>query len=112
MQWEVTAGAAYQHTVFDSGGVASEVAALLGTEIDFDFETFDWDNQYRIQLVPTDFGQTSHHLESVLSFDIWGPLDLDVTFVWDRINSPEPDAGGVRPESDDVRLSVGLGLDF
>ena len=45
-------------------------------------------------------------------WSIWGPLDIDISFIWDRVNKPEPDATGVRPKSDDVRLTLGLGLDF
>lgn len=112
VEWEVTGGGAYQRTVYSTTGDASDFAALVGTEVDFDFRSFDWDNLYRVQIVPTDPGRTSQHFESVFSLDIWGPLDLDVSFIWDRIADPEPDANGVQPESDDVRLSVGLGLDL
>jgi len=48
----------------------------------------------------------------VLSIEIWGPLDLDVTFAWDRIEKPEADSDGDVPESDDLRLTVGLALDI
>ncbi len=112
VEWDVTGGAAYQRTVYSTTGDASDFATLLGTEVDFDFRSFDWDNLYRIQIVPTDPDRTSQHFESVFSLDIWGPLDLDVSLIWDRISKPEPDANGVRPDSDDVRLSVGLGLDL
>lgn len=112
VEWEVTTGAAYQYTVFSSGGTSDDAATLVGTELDFDFDLFDWDNLYRIQIVPTDLGKTSQHFESVVSLDIWGPFDLDVSFIWDRINKPELNADGTRPKSDDFRLSVGLGLDF
>jgi putative salt-induced outer membrane protein YdiY len=112
VEWEGSLAAAFQHTNFRGGGDADDFATLIGTELDFDFDAVDWDNLYRLQVVATEIGRTSHHLESVLSFDIWGPLDLDVTFVWDRILKPETDPSGGRPKSDDVRLSVGLGLDF
>ena len=63
-------------------------------------------------LVITDLGLTSHHLLSTLSFDIWGPLDLDVSFTWDRVEQPVARDDGSVPESDDYRLSVGIGIDF
>ncbi|EAR22441.1 hypothetical protein NB231_11914 [Nitrococcus mobilis Nb-231] len=112
VDWDVKTGAAYQYTKFVSGEVAKNIAVIASTEFDFDFDVFDWDNLYRIQIVATDLGMTSHHFESVVSFDIWGPIDFDVAFIWDRIMRPEPDSDGVRPKSDDTRLSVGLGLDL
>ena len=39
-------------------------------------------------------------------------LDLDISFIWDFVNNPPPDANGVRPDSTDVRLTFGLALDF
>ena len=65
-----------------------------------------------MQLVATDLDKTNHHLESRLSVDIWGALDFDVTFNWDRIENPVADENGVRPQSDDLRISVGFGIDF
>ena len=41
-----------------------------------------------------------------------GDIDLDITFQWDRIGSPQKDASGNVPDSDDFRMSVGLGWDF
>ena len=51
-------------------------------------------------------------LESVVSVEVWGPLDLDVTAIWDRIESPPADSAGVTPQRNDLRMTVGLGLDF
>jgi hypothetical protein len=114
IEWDATLGAGYQRTDFTTAGVgpSNDAAALLGTELNFDFRAFDWDNLFRIQLIPTDLGKSNSHLQSVLSFDIWGPLDLDLSFIWDRIQDPEPDASGQTPERDDFRMTVGLGLDF
>jgi putative salt-induced outer membrane protein YdiY len=112
VEWDVTSGTAYQRTIYSNGGNDGDLAVLAGTEVDFDFDLLDWDNLYRLQIVPTDLGKTSQHFESVAAFDIWGPFDLDVSFIWDRITRPQPDADGNRPNSDDLRLSVGVGLDF
>ena len=57
-------------------------------------------------------GERPAILESVLSFDIWGPLDLKLSLIFDRIDEPVTNADGVRPESNDLRLSAGLGLSF
>ena len=39
-------------------------------------------------------------------------LDLDVSFIWDRVGKPQRDNDGDTPEKDDFRLVVGLGVDF
>ena len=116
VDWDVTLGAAYQYTRLASGvneaRVSDDFALIAGTELNFDIgPKVDLDNSYRLQLVATDFGKTSHHSESVLSVDIWGPLDLDVSFIWDRIEDPATDDGDT-PKANDFRLIVGFGLEF
>ncbi len=113
---EATAGAAYQGTNFIEVATgdkkANDAAATASTEIEFDFPRgLDWDNLYRVQLVVTDMGKTSHHAESTVSFDIWGPLELDLSFIFDRIEQPAPTATDV-PESNDYRMTVGLSLNL
>jgi len=116
VSWEVVGGAAYQSTKFievASGSLqASDVAATISTEIEFDLPRgLEWDNLYSAQVVVTDIDKTSHHAESVVAFDIWGPLELDLSFIFDRIESPAPTATDV-PASNDYRMTVGLALDL
>lgn len=47
-----------------------------------------------------------------LSVDLVGDLDLDIAFVWDRVNRPAADSGGDVPEKDDYRTTIGLGWSF
>lgn len=114
VEWEVSSGLAYQRTVFDSGASSSNDAAIIfGMDLDLEItKDLDFDNSYGLQLVATDLDKTNHHLESVFSFDIWGPIDFDVTFVWDRIESPEEEGDGSTPKSDDFRMTIGLAIDF
>jgi hypothetical protein len=35
-----------------------------------------------------------------------------VSFVWDRISSPQTESGGGTPTPDDFRLITALGVDF
>jgi putative salt-induced outer membrane protein YdiY len=117
VEWEIGGGAAYQYTDFIStltrDSTSSDVALLASTELNFDFtKDIEFDNSYQLQFVATNPGLTSHHLISSLSFDIWGPLELDVSLTWDRVEDPVTDAGGDQPESDDARLSVGITVDF
>jgi hypothetical protein len=45
-------------------------------------------------------------------FDVWGPLDFDVTTIYDRVEDPLPDSSGDTPKKDDLRLVVGLSVDL
>lgn len=115
---DVGTGLAYQYTDFDStgagqSGTANDVAASFSTTIELDpISNVEWDTSYKLLLVMTDLDNTSHHLESVVSIEVWGPLDLDITAIWDRIESPPPNSNGITPKSNDLRMTVGLGLDF
>jgi len=118
LDWEIDSGFAYQRTNQETAPVgvsptSNDAALSLGTTVALDpLDDVDWDTSYQIQLVVTDFDRTNHNLSSTLSIEIWGPFDLDVTAVWDRIFEPALDADGNRPESDDLRLTVGIGLEF
>ena len=56
--------------------------------------------------------KTSQNVSSTISFDLWGPLDLDATFQWTWVNQPTADSQGNTPEQSDFRISVGFGLDL
>jgi hypothetical protein len=117
LMWEVGGGAAYQSTAFESvasgDSTARDAAVVASAELDFDLPRgLEWDNSYQVLLVVTELGRTSHHAESTLSFDVWGPLELDVTFIFDRVEDPVPDADGEVPESNDYRYTVGLSIEF
>jgi hypothetical protein len=118
VDWEIAAGAAYQYTGYISvepgQSIAdNDAAVVFSTAVNFDLPRgIEWDNSYNLQVVVTDIDKTSHHVVSVLSFDIWGPLDFDTTFVFDRIESPVRSADGTLPVSNDYRLTVGLGFDI
>ena len=116
--WDVSAGVGYQNTIYESVAVGADssendTTVGVGTKVEFDLPRgIEWDNSYKVQLVVSDIGKTNHHAESILSFDIWGPLEFDLSFLFDRVEDPVPDAEGVSPESNDYRLTAGLALDF
>jgi hypothetical protein len=110
---ETGIGAGAQHTTFDTGNTDIDAALIYSIETEFDFPyDIDWDSKYSLQLIPTDFGKTSHHAESVFSFEIYDPIDLDFVFVWDRVESPESQEGQSQPDSNDYRLSIELAIDW
>lgn len=109
----LTIGAAGQVTA-NSGGTRSTDAALLASaELALDLpRDLDLDLRYGLQLLVTDIGRTAHSTSAVLSFEIWDPIDLDIGVYWDRIEEPEKGSDGEVPKSDDLRLTVGLGIKF
>jgi hypothetical protein len=119
--WEASIGGAYQYTLLtsevDEARSSHDFAVVARTELNLDIaKGIELDSIYRLQLIATDFGKTNHHGESELSFDVWGPVELDVQFIWDRIEEPasqvNDDGETDTPKSDDFRLLVGLSLDF
>ena len=68
--------------------------------------------EYKLQLIVPDTEQTNHHSEVTFEIELTSAIDLDVNFVWDRIEDPEQDSDGDAPDKDDLRVSVGLALEF
>jgi hypothetical protein len=115
--WRVVGGLAYQGTKYisveDGDDQESDFAIPIQTSLNLDLPNrFEWDNSYQIQIIPTDIGKTNHHVISTLSVDIWGPLDLNTTFQWDRVEQPRTGADGTTPDQNDYRITVGFELDL
>jgi putative salt-induced outer membrane protein YdiY len=118
LNWNITAGPAYQQAWFESSqpGEPTEKGAAALTF----GSRFDWDITRRIELIleyrgqytSREAGESTHHAVSTLSLELTKRFDLDVSFTWDRISNPKVGADGVQPNPDDVRLVVGLGVDF
>lgn len=106
---------AYQNTAYEdvSGEdpATNDVALTFSTELEFKLPRgIEWENDYALQVIVTDIGKTSHHLESVFSLDIGGPLDVEAAFIFDRVEKPVPRAGE-EVQSNDYRLTLGLGIE-
>jgi putative salt-induced outer membrane protein YdiY len=118
LEWNVTAGPAYQQIWFDSvetGQRETRGAAALVFTSRFDWEItprIDLILEYRGQYTSREAGETAHHGESTLSLELSRRLDLDVSLYWDRISFPKPNADGTVPKPDDFRMVLKLGVDF
>jgi hypothetical protein len=66
----------------------------------------------QMSFLDDDSGTYQHHILTTLSTDLIGELDLDVSFVWDRTQKPQPRADSSIPEKDDYWLMVGLAFEF
>ena len=117
-EWEVSAGPAYQSTVFDSvqPGQASEDKALtliLGTKFDIELNSMvDLEGSYKMTLGGETTGNYSHHSIFTVETELTDKLDFDVSLVWDRVRSPVADENNITPEQDDLRFLIGLGYDL
>lgn len=118
LEWQARIGAGYQRTRFDSVVVgdssASDNGAIVAsTTIDLDLTSrVDLILEYQIQLIAPETDQTSHHSDVTFEIKLTSALDLDISFVWDRIERPDPDSSGRRPDSNDFRTSVGLAIEY
>ena len=118
IDWSVSFGPAYQGTHFvevepDESTKESTPSFRAGTVLDLEVTSWlDYGFDYSFFLTNEATGTYNHHLVTGLEFEITSLIDFDVTFVWDRIQDPRPDADGVLPEQDDYRLIVALGFEF
>jgi len=67
---------------------------------------------YSIQIVDKEAGTYTHNFITILSNDLISDIDLGVSFVWDRIEDPQPNSEGTVPEQDDYQLIIALSYDF
>ena len=118
LEWTITAGPAYQKAWFNSSepGEPTEkgvAAFVFGSRFKWDItHRIKYIVEYRGQYTSREVGETTHHGVSTLSLELNKRFDLDVSFVWDRISNPKVGEDKVRPQPDDFRLVVGLGVDF
>ena len=116
--WAVSVGPAVQYERLDSPGPGEERedttgAVLAASNYSWDITSdveFDFDYSITAPVPETD--RYNHNFVMRFSVDLLGDLDLDVTFIWDRVNKPQLDADGNLPQADDFRTSVGLGWSF
>jgi len=117
-EWDVGGGPAYQRTQFDSveaGEGSSESTAAFVAQTHFNTEltkTVDFDFLYNFQILNEASGTYTHHMVAAFETELTRWLDLDISFVWDRIQDPQPNADGTEPKQDDFYLIVGLGIEF
>jgi putative salt-induced outer membrane protein YdiY len=118
LEWNVSTGPAYQQTWFNSvqPGEPTERAAValtFGSKFDWEITPrIDLILEYRGQYTSREVGETFHHSVSTLDLKLTKRFDLDVSFVWDRIQDPKQELGGTVPKQDDFRLILGLGVRF
>jgi len=117
-EWNVSSGPSYLSTKYvsvlpgeelevDSGSLA------LTTNVDIEINNkIDFIYKYNIQLSSEEAGGYTHHMIATFENELTSEFDLDVSFVWDRINSPTIDDRGEEPEPDDLRFVLGVSYSY
>jgi hypothetical protein len=70
------------------------------------------DALYTAQLSGDNGKDSTQHGELILSIELTKVFDVDVSWIWDRVQNPSPNEDGSIPKKDDLKLSVGIGIDF
>ena len=116
--WEFFGGIGANFVRYESvepGQPSDNTSPAVSFGTDFETELTSWmDYLFLLQVTFLDdaSGSYQHHLLTTLSTDLIGDLDLDVSFVWDRTQKPQPRADQTIPEKDDYRLMIGVGFEF
>ena len=117
-EWDISAGLGARYTKYVSvePGENSDITSpALGAGTKYDTEltkAIDLLVDYNFQIVDKDAGRYTHHFVTAVSTDLIGDVDLDISFIWDRIQDPQVDSDNVVPDKNDYQLVVGLGLEF
>jgi len=112
--WEITTGPSFLTTKYSSvlaneKSRESSFALMLGTKLDTELTSkLDFIFKYDIKASKKKSGGYSHHLIATLENDITERIDIDLSFLWDRINHPTMDSQGKLPKPDDYRIMMGV----
>ena len=116
--WNVTGGPAYRWTEYESvpagqsQGVSSP-ALVLGTYYETTLtKRLDFNGSYEVSFVNEESGKYTHHAIATFSVALTDILDFDVSFVWDRTESPQVRSDGTTPQQDDFQLLLTFGVDI
>jgi len=117
-EWYITPGLAYQYTQNVSVEAGQDTnnstpALVVGTRYDTELTNkIDFKASYRFNIVNQESGKYSHHAVAALEIELTRMLDLDLAFVWDRIQDPKPAADGRVPDQDDFYFFFGIGFEL
>ena len=117
-EWDITPGLAYQYTQNASVEAGQDTdkttpAFVLGTNYETKLtKKIKFNASYRFNIVNQESGKYTHHAMAAIEYKLTRMLDLDLSFVWDRIQDPEPAADGRVPDQDDFYFFFGIGFEL
>jgi len=118
LTWDLSGGPGYQSTTFVSvldQGDRTDGSYLLIAQSSLDYDLtadINFTMAYSLQYTNESLGRAQQNLNTGFEIDLLGELELDVSFIWDRIEEPQPLSDGSIPEKDDIRLSFGVSYEF
>lgn len=118
LEWTLSTGPGYQYTRFSTvetgqSDTAVTPAWAIGSNFKQDITSrLTFIQSWQSTFVTKEAGQYTHHTVTTLEFEIKRHLNLDVSLVWDYLNSPQVKSDGTVPQKSDTYLTVGLGLRF
>lgn len=117
-KWDVEVSVGYQFITFSSvepgeDDTKANGALGFGTHLEREFsKDVDFLIDYDLLASMDDFADNFHQMIATLSIDITDYVDLDISFIWGRVGSPQSIFGGDTPEKDDFHLTIGLGFEL
>jgi hypothetical protein len=118
LEWFLSAGPSYQYTKFETvepgqADTATTPAGVLSSNFKADItRRLTFIQTWQSTFTSKEAGEYTHHAVTTLEFEIKRHLNLDVSFVWDYLQNPQPKSDGAIPEKSDTYLTVGLGVRF
>ena len=116
--WDLRAGVGgnYLESVSVEAGEENGQWTPVGTlGMDLDVEVTSWlDYELAVSMwfLEEGAGEYQHHIVTMLSSDLFGDLDLDISLEWNHTENPQAAADGSIPERDDYKFQVGLSYEF
>ena len=118
VEWDISSGPAIIHTRYisvedDEDMSHTSPAFEASTKLDIELNKIsDFTLDYKMTLTDEEAGKYKHHMVAVLKNELTSWIDLDISYIWDHINSPAKESDGSLPEQDDYQLLIGFGIEF
>lgn len=118
LEWSVSAAPSYQYTRFHTvepgaSDSATTPAAVFQSSFKADITSrLTFRQNFQMVFTDREAGLYTHHAVTSLEFEIKRHLDLDVSFVWDYLDRPQPKSDGTIPFKNDYFLIVGSSVRF
>ena len=117
-EWSISGGPSYLSTKYISVLPDEEIkvdsgSLSLSTSYEIEINNkIDFIYKYNIQASETETGGYTHHMIATFENELTNDLDLNVSLIWDRINSPVIDDQGNIPEVDDLKFMLGISYNY
>ena len=118
LKLDISGGPGIIYTKYDAveeGEKDRATSASIETRIKMDWEINkknDLIYDYKFTITDNDSGAYKHHMILSLENELTSWLDLDLSFIWDRLGKPTELEDGTVPFKNDYQFLIGLGVEF